>query len=116
MARPKKRRRICSTPIVDKFLPAHSFDESVTLTLDEYECIRLIDKQGFSQEECAAHMQIARTTAQLIYNSARFKIATALTDGLGICIEGGDYNLSGCSEHHCKCGSIRRLGICDGAK
>lgn len=104
MARPKKCRRICSTPKFSVFLPVGVFDDNITLTLDEYESIRLIDKLGFSQEECAAHMQIARTTAQLIYNSARSKIATALVDGLGICIEGGDYRLVGCSEKQCRCG------------
>ena len=107
MARPRKCRRICSIPKADKFLPTNNFHNSITLTLDEYECIRLIDKQGFSQEECAVHMQIARTTAQLIYNSARFKIATALTDGFGICIEGGEYHFDGCNEKHCKCGGYR---------
>ena len=56
-------------------------DPAVILTVDEYEAIRLIDRQGFSQEECSAYMQVARTTVQLIYNSARKKIAEALRAG-----------------------------------
>ena len=45
--------------------------EAVVLTVDEYEAVRLIDRQGFSQEECSAYMQVARSTVQSIYNSAR---------------------------------------------
>ena len=80
--------------------------------MDEYEAIRLIDKQGFSQEECSSFMQVARTTVQLIYNSARKKIADALVDGLPLRIEGGDYRLCDGTEEYCDCGGCRkhRLG------
>ena len=63
----------------------------MVLNVDEYEAIRLIDRQGFSQEECSAYMQVARTTVQMIYNSARKKLAAALVDGLPLRIEGGSY-------------------------
>ena len=65
----------------------------MVLNVDEYEAIRLIDRQGFSQEECSAYMQVARTTVQMIYNSARKKLAAALVDGLPLRIEGGSYQL-----------------------
>ena len=107
MPRPRKCRKVCSLPKVCEFAPAGGA-EFVTLTIDEYESIRLIDKQGFSQEQCAAYMQVARTTAQQIYNSAKGKIATALVDGLGIRIEGGDYRLCDGMEAHCKCGGCQR--------
>lgn len=108
MPRPKKCRKVCSMPRVCKFLPQDNTEEFITLTVDEYESIRLIDKQGFSQEECAAYMQIARTTAQQIYNSARKKLATALVDGLGIHITGGNYRLCDGNEVYCKCGKCKK--------
>ena len=83
----------------------------VILTVDEYEALRLIDKEGFSQEECSSYMQVARTTVQMIYNSARKKLADALVDGLPLRIEGGHYQLcdgnhefrgcSQCMKHRC---------------
>ena len=68
----------------------------------------LIDREGFSQEECAGYMHVARTTAQQIYNRARRKIAEALVSGLNLRIEGGDYALCDGKETECGCGGCRR--------
>lgn len=103
MPRPKKCRRVCSLPRVCEFSPSGENTDFITLTVDEYESVRLIDKQGLSQEECAEYMQVARTTAQQIYSRAKQKIATALVDGLGIRIEGGDYRLCDGEESPRKC-------------
>ena len=102
MPRPKRCRKVCSLPLVSEFIPASEKVEFVVLTVDEYESIRLIDGQGLTQEECAAFMEIARTTAQQIYNSARKKIASALVEGKGLRIEGGDYRLCEGNEVSCK--------------
>ena len=110
MPRPKKCRKVCQMPATKEFQPIGdtSCKASVILTVDEYEAIRLIDKQGFSQEECSNYMQVARTTVQLIYNSARKKLADALVDGLSIRIEGGDFQLCDGNEDYCGCGGCRR--------
>jgi len=77
--------------------------EPVVLTVDEYEAIRLIDQEGFSQEQCGEYMRIARTTVQFIYASARKKLADMLVDGRRLCIAGGDYQL--CSGEDACCDS-----------
>jgi len=111
MPRPKRSRKVCSMPRVLEFSPNGEYSGIVVLTVDEYESIRLIDRQGFSQEECAAYMQVARTTAQQIYNSARKKLATALIDGKALRIEGGDFRLCDGTESFCGCGGCSRHSL-----
>ena len=76
MARPIKWRRVCCLPEKNTFGPLDSppnAERCVTMTIDEYETIRLIDFDGFTQEECAKQMNVARTTIQGIYSEARKK-------------------------------------------
>lgn len=95
MGRPKKCRKVCQLPNTKEFLPVGTDDctTAIVLTVDEFETLRLIDLQDLSQEECGANMQVARTTVQSIYGSARKKLAQALVEGRPIRIEGGDYQL-----------------------
>ena len=95
MPRPVKCRKVCHFPNVLEFLPADNAEKKapIVLTVDEYETIRLLDKKGYSQEQCAVSMQIARTTVQRIYETARKKIADALIDGHPLRIEGGDFRI-----------------------
>ena len=104
MPRPKKCRKVCHFPQVLDFLPASDKEQNrrVILTVDEYETIRLIDKEGLSQEQCCQCMQIARTTVQRIYESARKKLAAVLVDGLPLHIEGGDFWLCDGQSTHCR--------------
>lgn len=96
MPRPSKIRRICTEPSCDSFGPKgnqRTRRQKIIMTVDEYESIRLIDLEGSSQEECAVRMNVARTTAQAIYNSARVKIAECLVNGLELQIAGGNYEI-----------------------
>ena len=93
---------------ISEFRPSCGASEFVVLTVDEYEVIRLIDKESFSREEAAGYMQVSRPTVQQIYNSARSKLAGALVNGSGIRIEGGDYIICDGIEKHCLCGGCRR--------
>ncbi|MCD8133144.1 MAG: DUF134 domain-containing protein [Clostridiales bacterium] len=95
MPRPTKRRMICRFPQTLEFIPAKDGDgrEPVILTVDEFETIRLIDREGLSQEQCSQRMQVARTTVQKIYDLARKKVADALVEGRPLKIEGGEYCL-----------------------
>ncbi len=87
---------------------ARSSGESIVMTVDEYETIRLIDLIGLTQEECAAQMNVARTTAQGIYNDARKKLADALVNAKPLVIRGGDYEICGEEKADCNCGGCRR--------
>lgn len=113
MSRPKKCRKVCCMPLVDMFVPFgnNGRSNSVVMTIDEYETIRLIDKEGFSQEECSKYMNVARTTVQNVYNSARKKIAEALVLGVPLYINGGDYTLCNKKEYHSLCGKCKEHNI-----
>ena len=116
MPRPKKWRKVCCLPANDSFGPlpgcgqasgnAGEAGQSVTMTVDEYEAVRLIDLEGMNQEACAEKMRIARTTVQSIYAEARKKLADSLVNGKLLRIEGGDYEL--CDGHSTRCG----MGVC----
>jgi predicted DNA-binding protein (UPF0251 family) len=96
MARPMKRRKVCCLPESNRFGPLDSpadTENHVNMTVDEYEAIRLIDLEGFTQEECAKQMNIARSTVQGIYIEARKKLAESLVNGKVLLIEGGEYRL-----------------------
>ena len=102
MPRPRKCRKVCHFPSTLGFDPAgEAGGEAVILTVDEYETIRLIDKEGFSQEQCCEFMDVGRTTVQLIYATARKKLADALVEGLPLRIGGGDYRLCGGENRSC---------------
>lgn len=91
-----KLRKVCSLPERNRFGPLDSPENRnsyLTMTVDEYEAIRLIDLEGFTQEECAKQMNVARTTVQGIYVEARKKLAESLVNGKVLLIEGGEYRL-----------------------
>ena len=118
MPRPIKWRNVCCLPKNNKFGPLNASGEgnSLTMTVDEYETIRLIDLEGFTQEECAKQMNVARTTVQGIYIEARRKLAESLVNGKILFINGGEYKLcdglnGGCGRGCCK----RKLGTCGGS-
>ena len=113
MPRPVKCRKVCHFPNVLEFLPADDTEKKmpIVLTVDEYETIRLLDKKGYSQEQCAESMQIARTTVQRIYEIARKKIADALIDGHPLKIDGGDFIICDGQSSDCSFGGCYKREI-----
>lgn len=113
LARPQRNRRICGIPTVHRFNPepapnltgesSGSADspEPVILTIDEYEALRLVDHEGLTHSECARQMNISRTTATEICESARKKVAGAIVCGRPLVIEGGKWEL--CSGNRGDC-------------
>jgi predicted DNA-binding protein (UPF0251 family) len=116
MARPVKRRRICEMPGIQSFAPCGRENlKQIFMTVDEYEAIRLIDYMGLSQVDCAAQMNVARTTVQSIYDSARKKLANMLVKGYRLEICGGAYDLcphsAVCCGKNCGAGNAGRCGM-----
>jgi predicted DNA-binding protein (UPF0251 family) len=110
MPRPQKKRNICQLPNHVSYGPyQHSGSslEKVMLLVDELETIRLIDFEGYNQEEAAKQMNVARTTVQRIYNDARKKIADSLVNGKKLVIGGGEFVI--CDRNCDQCKKPRRL-------
>lgn len=107
---PRKRRR-CRV----EFLPPATYYkpagvplrelEEVSISVEEFEALRLKDLEGLEQVQCAERMGVARTTFQRILYAARTKIAEALVEGKAIRIEGGRYVLLPERKYRCvECG------------
>ena len=98
MSRPKRCRRIEQLPGPLCFKPAgipgHTL-KSVTLTLDEFEALRLADHEHLYQEEAAQRMEVSRQTFGRIINAAHTKIADALINQKQLNIEGGTVKMAG---------------------
>lgn len=110
MARPQRSRRICSEPKIASFSPdglaGLRCDATVTLSVDEYEVIRLVDFEGRTHEQCAEHMGVSRTTVTETYERARKKLADVIVNGKHLTIEGGNYSVCNgtaprCADHRC---------------
>ena len=94
MPRPQRRRRICGMPRNIRFEPERCDGaDPVSLSLDEYEAIRLMDREGLTHEQCAEVMRVSRTTVTEIYAAARKKLAEAITGGAPLVIGGGSIEL-----------------------
>lgn len=92
MPRPFKERMIGREPAAVVYKPAGvpaRYLEWVTLHLDEFEAIRLLDHEGLSQEQAAEKMNVSRPTVTRVYARARKKIADTLVNGQALRIEGG---------------------------
>jgi len=99
MARPVKCRKVEFFPESTYFIPVDKKRcdiEEISLKIEELEAMRLKDIEGLSQEECAKNMKVSRQTFQNIIDSARLKVAIALTEGKAINIGGGNYVPKSC--------------------
>ena len=106
MPRPQRCRLVCSLPRQEAFVPdgPDSCTDTVIMTVDEYEVIRLMDLIGLTQEQAAAQMNVGRTTVTGIYESARPKVAEALVYGKRLLIQGGKIKIcerAGTCHHPC---------------
>ena len=66
---------------------------SVFLTLEEIEIIRLIDLENMTQQEAAAQLGISRKTLWNDLQRVRRKVAHAIVHGHPLCAVHGDYKI-----------------------
>ena len=93
MARPVNPRKVFSRPKIKGFIPMGFYAsdlDTIYLSIEEYESIRLKDYLGLSQLESSEHMGVSRPTLTRIYEKARKKIAEALCEGKQVLIQGGN--------------------------
>ncbi|MDP8262441.1 MAG: DUF134 domain-containing protein [Candidatus Ancaeobacter aquaticus] len=90
--RPKKTRWVdCKTQdrcFRPKCKPVATL-QGVSLSLDEFEAIRLADFMNLKQEDAAKNMKISRPTFSRIIKSARGKVGDALVNLKALKVEGG---------------------------
>lgn len=102
MPKPIRCRRVCAEPAFRSFHPGCDKKATpVTLFVEEYETIRLVDFEKQTHEQCAQQMQISRTTVTEVYEKARFKIADAIVNGKPLLIQGGNYEVCRGSNQDC---------------
>lgn len=87
-----KKRKVSKMPECCFFKGSKS-KTTITLSIEEYECIRLIDYTGLNQSQCAEKMNVSRATVQAIYAEARKKIARFIVEGINLSISGGEYEI-----------------------
>jgi predicted DNA-binding protein (UPF0251 family) len=94
VGRPTQCRSIQDIPKITCFRPdgvPHDELQSVVLTVDELEAIRLADKEGLYQADAAIRMNVSRPTFGRILETAHKKVAEAIVDGKKLCIQGGTF-------------------------
>ena len=99
--RPKKTRWVKCAPGERCFKPLCkplSKLQVVSLTLDEFEAVRLACLEGLKQVDAAKKMKISRPTFSRIVKNAHMKIADGLVNIKAIRIEGGCCKISGRSK------------------
>ena len=71
--------------------PQQPFTNTVILSIEELEALRLVDLEDLTQEEAASKMGVSRKTLWNDLQQARKKVVDALVNGYAIRIQGGDY-------------------------
>ena len=92
------QRWISAIPPIASFQPEGKGtieQQTVVLTFEELEAIRLVDLEGLYQQDAALEMGVSRKTLWNDLRAGRKKIAQALINGWAIRIEGGNYALRG---------------------
>ncbi|MDP8264641.1 MAG: DUF134 domain-containing protein [Candidatus Aceula lacicola] len=108
--RPKKVRYIQRMPKITQFSPRGKpgRPDEISLTIDQFEALKLADYQGFDQSQGAIVMKVSRASFGRILRSARKNVANALVNGKIIKIGIGDMQVGVRSKEFI---SMREIGI-----
>lgn len=91
MPRKQKQRKVFLPPRFEGYKTiGFENSESILLNLDELEAIKLLDYEDLNQQDVALIMNVSRPTLTRIYDRARKKIASAITEGKNIGFKGGN--------------------------
>lgn len=102
MPRPFKEKTVRELPPILEFKPAGipmREIESIILTVEEVEAIRLADVEKLSQVSAAEQMGVSGPTFNRVLMRAHQKVGTALWQGKALRIEGGNFRIS---KHSCR--------------
>jgi len=98
-------------------LPMRDLD-SVQITFEEYESLKLIHYDMLMQDEAATRMNVSRPTFTRIYNKALRNLTLAFIEGKAIIFEGGNYQFDKdwfrCKNCHKLIGGIENHIRCEG--
>lgn len=103
-------RKIAGVPVVTNFIPSSEIPDDmpvITLTIEEFEAVRLGDWLGLYHDECARQMGISRQTFGNIITIARQKIAGAIVNGRPITIDTPEF---GCHRDGGVCSKCAKSG------
>ncbi len=98
MPRRKMQRIVHRPPLYAQFKPVgirRLTLESIELSIDEYEAVRLADHIGLSHCDAATEMEISRSTFTRLIENARKKIAEFIIEGKQLQINGGNIHFRG---------------------
>lgn len=94
MRGPYRKRRVHQPPHFKNFKPSgipRKRLETLTITVDEYEALRLADYEGLEHLQASERMAISRPTFTRLIEKARQKIARVIIDGMELIVEGGNF-------------------------
>lgn len=97
MPPPKKEKRVHAPPIFTEFKPSgypNRLLKKTSLSIDEFESIRLADSLGLTHEEAAVEMGMSRSTFSRLIERSRKKYANLLVHGHAMIISGGPIHFS----------------------
>ena len=97
MARPQNNRIVKTPPLFNEFKPVGITGRDLTRTsisLDEYEAIRLADNIGLSHLDASVEMNVSRSTFSRLIESARKKISEFIIKGHMLTIDGGNIHFT----------------------